>query len=374
MKILFTGGGSGGHFYPIIAIAEEVRHIAKEERLIPPKLYFISPEPYDAGLLFDNEITYIRVSAGKLRRYFSLKNPLDLVRTAIGLLSAIVAIFRIFPDVVVGKGGYGSFPALVAAWLFNIPVFIHESDSVPGRVNRWAGKFAKRIAVSFADAARFFPEGRTAHTGNPIRNALLQADAQLPPELRPKNGQRLIFIIGGSLGSVTINEAVFKILPQLLDSYAVIHQTGANNAADLSARGEVLLQHHPKRDAYRPIGYIGGRELAAIGRSADLIISRAGSTIFEIAAWGKPSILIPIADSNGDHQHENAYSYAAAAAAEVVEEHNLTPAILMGEIDKVLGDEKRYRAMAEAAKRFAKEDAAAVIARELITMALRHEK
>jgi len=375
MKILFTGGGSGGHFYPIIAIAEEVRRMAKEERLITPQLFFMSPEPYDKGLLFDNEITFIRVPTGKLRRYFSLRNALDLVRTAFGVLSAIITIFRIFPDVVVGKGGYGSFPALVAARLFNIPVFIHESDSVPGRVNRWAGKFAKRVAVSFADAAKYFPEGRTAHTGNPIRRILLgHDDAELLPELQPKDGRRLIFVIGGSLGSVTINEAMFKIVPQLLDAYEVIHQTGAHNAADLAARAGVLLQNHPKHDSYRPLGYIAGKELAAIGRAADLIISRAGSTIFEIAAWGKPSILIPIADSNGDHQRENAYSYSATAAAEVVEEHNLTPAILMGEIEKVLGDEKRYTTMAEAAKRFAKEDAAAVIAREIVTMALKHEK
>lgn len=374
MKILFTGGGSGGHFYPIVAIAEEVRRIAKEERLIAPQLFFMAPEPYDRGLLFDNEISYLHVPAGKMRRYLSLKNIIDAFRTAVGLLTALTTVFRIFPDVIVGKGGYGSFPALVAARLFNIPVFIHESDSVPGRVNRWAGKFAKRIAVSFADAAKYFPEGRTAHTGNPIRTVLLQPDVELLPELRPKDGQRVIFVIGGSLGSVTINEAVFKILPQLLDTYTVIHQTGTKNAADLAARAGVLLHNHPKHDAYRPIGYIGGRELAAIGHAADLIISRAGSTIFEIAAWGKPSILIPIADSNGDHQRENAYTYAAAGSAEVVEEHNLTPAILMGEIEKVLGDAKRCSAMADSAKRFAKQDAAAVIARELVMMALKHEK
>src|SRR3989338_8901713 len=177
MKILFTGGGSGGHFYPIIAIAEEVRRMAKEERLITPQLFFMSPEPYDKGLLFDNEITFIRVPTGKIRSYFSLRNALVLVRTAFGVLSAIITIFRIFPDVVVGKGGYGSFPALVAARLFNIPVFIHESDSVPGRVNRWAGKFAKRVAVSFPEAAHYFPKDKVAWTGQPVRAEIIKPAA-----------------------------------------------------------------------------------------------------------------------------------------------------------------------------------------------------
>jgi UDP-N-acetylglucosamine--N-acetylmuramyl-(pentapeptide) pyrophosphoryl-undecaprenol N-acetylglucosamine transferase len=374
MKILFTGGGSGGHFYPLIAIAEEVRRIANEERLISPRLYFMAPDPYDKGLLFDNEITYVPVIAGKARRYFSLKNAVDMCKTMFGLFFALFTVFRIFPDVMVGKGGYGSFPALVAARLFNIPVFVHESDSVPGRVNRWAGTFAKRIAVSFPEAAKFFPEAHTAYTGNPIRSILLQKSEAMPADYAVKGTEKVILIIGGSLGSVTINEAVFRILPTLLEAYSIIHQAGEKNVGDIAARAKVLLQNHPRQDAYHPVGYISGKDLAGIGHRADLIISRAGSTIFEIAAWGRPSILVPIGDSSGNHQTENAYNYAASGAAEVVEEYNLTSAILKGEIEKILGDDDRAAKMREAASRFAKRDAAAVIARELITMALTHEQ
>ncbi|PIQ68161.1 MAG: UDP-N-acetylglucosamine--N-acetylmuramyl-(pentapeptide) pyrophosphoryl-undecaprenol N-acetylglucosamine transferase [Candidatus Taylorbacteria bacterium CG11_big_fil_rev_8_21_14_0_20_46_11] len=374
MKILFTGGGSGGHFYPIIAIAEEIRHIADRERLIAPSLYFMAPDPYDKGLLFNNDITYIHVPAGKLRRYLSLANVFDFFKTVWGILVALVTIFRIYPDVIVGKGGFGSFPVLIAAKLWSIPVIIHESDSVPGRVNQWAGKFAKRVAVSFAEAASFFPADKVAYVGNPVRHELLKTASVFPKDFTPEPGRKTILVIGGSLGSVTINEAIFKILPDLLTKYNIIHQTGKQNIAELIARASVTLQNHPHKDAYRPVGYIQANELSSIGQLVDLIISRSGSTIFEIALWKKPSILIPIADSNGDHQRENAYNYAQSGASSIIEEYNLTSTILRNEIEKLLGNDTKLAEMSERAGKFAKQDSAGVIAREIITMALKHEK
>ncbi|MEK7208525.1 MAG: UDP-N-acetylglucosamine--N-acetylmuramyl-(pentapeptide) pyrophosphoryl-undecaprenol N-acetylglucosamine transferase, partial [Patescibacteria group bacterium] len=372
MKILFTGGGSGGHFYPLIAVAEEVRRIAGEERLIAPELFFMAPSPYDEHLLFETGIRFIGVPTGKLRRYFSVQNALDLAKTAFGILRACSIVFRIFPDVVVGKGGYGSFPALVAARLFGIPVLIHESDSVPGRVNRFAGKFAKRIALSWAEAASSFPAERVAHTGNPLRRTVIQG-APLPSRFAGDSGKGIIFVLGGSLGSVALNEAILKTLPELLSAHSVIHQTGRENLSDVSARSGVLLEHHPFRKRYHPVGYLEQSELAGVGQNASLIVSRAGSAIFEIAAWGRPAILVPITDSNGDHQRENAYHYALAGAAQVIEEENLTPAILRNEIENIMNNESRRSRMSEAARGFAKTDAASVIAREIISMALKHE-
>src|SRR3989344_4914551 len=131
MKILLTGGGTGGHFYPIIAVAEELNQIAKENRLVKPELYFMSTEPYNEGLLFENNITFVEVSSGKIRRKISLPNLIlnfiDLFRIAWGSISAIWKLFVIYPDIVFGKGGYTSFPALFAARLLRIPVVIHES-------------------------------------------------------------------------------------------------------------------------------------------------------------------------------------------------------------------------------------------------------
>jgi len=377
MKILFTGGGSGGHFYPIIAIAEELRRIAREERLILPELFFMAPGPYDARLLFDQEIAFLPVTTGKLRRYFSLQSAVDILRTVWGILQALAVVFRIFPDVVVGKGGFGSFPALFAARTFKIPVLIHESDSIPGKVNAWAGKFARRVAVSFPSAAQFFPREpkKIAYTGNPIRAELLSGQrGEGLAAFGLGESIPVILVLGGSLGSVTLNNALLTILPKLLETCQVVHQTGMNNVEDVKARTSVLLQRHPFATRYRPAGYLSAEELAHIAAAATLIISRAGSTIFEIAAWGIPAILVPIADSNGDHQRQNAYEYAKMGSALVIEEYNLKPTILLAEIEKIVGNDALREQMATQAKRWAKIDAATVIAREIIDMALRHEK
>src|SRR3989344_4049451 len=160
MKIVFTGGGTGGHFYPIIAVAERVNQIADEEKVIGTKLYYFSDSPYDQEVLFENGILFEEVHAGKMRVGSSplnfLWNFLDIFKIFFGTINALYKLFTIYPDVVFGKGGYASFPTLLAARILGIPVIIHESDSVPGRVNKWAGRFAKKIAVSFEEASTHF--------------------------------------------------------------------------------------------------------------------------------------------------------------------------------------------------------------------------
>ncbi|MDO8564615.1 MAG: UDP-N-acetylglucosamine--N-acetylmuramyl-(pentapeptide) pyrophosphoryl-undecaprenol N-acetylglucosamine transferase [bacterium] len=372
MKILFTGGGSGGHFYPLIAIAEEIRRIGTEERLISPQLFFMAPDPYDERALYDNDITFVPVTTGKLRRYLSFKNITDAGKTLYGLISGTIRVFRLFPDVIVGKGGYGSFPALFAARLFNIPVLIHESDSVPGRVNRWAGKFARGVALSFPETAQYFPESKVAYTGNPIRRDILAQGASV--HLGLQGGLPVLLVLGGSLGSVTLNEVLLPILPELLERFEVIHQTGQANFADLTARTGVYLAKHTFKERYHPFPSLSAPQLASAFQSATLVVSRAGSTIFEIAAWGKPSILIPITESNGNHQRENAYNYARGGGARVIEESNLTSTILLSEIERIAESSEHLSLMAQKATSFAKKDAAAVIAREILSLALAHER
>ena len=140
MKIVFTGGGTGGHFYPIIAVAQKVNQIIDHEKILGAKLYYISDTPYDKEMLFENGLLYEEVNTGKMRTYLSansiFRNFLDLFKIFFGIISAIFKIFSIYPDVVFGKGGYASFPAIFAARIFRIPVIIHESDSAPGRVKK----------------------------------------------------------------------------------------------------------------------------------------------------------------------------------------------------------------------------------------------
>ncbi|MFA5934503.1 MAG: UDP-N-acetylglucosamine--N-acetylmuramyl-(pentapeptide) pyrophosphoryl-undecaprenol N-acetylglucosamine transferase [Candidatus Paceibacterota bacterium] len=377
MKILLTGGGSGGHFYPLIAVAEEINKIVKEERLLPVQLYYMSDSPHDSNMLLENNIEFMKISAGKSRRYFSILNVFDFFKTGSGIMSALIKVFRLYPDVIFSKGAYSSFPVLVAAKLLNIPLFIHESDSFPGRTNLWAGKFAKRIAVSYPEAANFFDSSKVAFTGNPIRNniELPQVKGNAKQFLNLKEEIPVILILGGSLGARIINEQIISILPQLVEKYYIIHQVGKNNIKEVVGVANVILTDNKNKDRYRPYDYLDSLNMSMASGAADLVVSRAGSAIFEIANWGKPSIIIPITDSNGDHQRKNAYYYSrTSGGAIVIEESNLSPNILLSEINRLLDNEDLLKKMSEGAKDFVKADAAKLIAKEILNLGLKHEK
>ena len=380
MKIVFTGGGTGGHFYPIIAVAEKVNQIADTENILAPKLFYISDSPYDQEVLFENGILYEEVHAGKSRVKPSMKglflNFLDLFKMAFGTLNAIYKMFTIYPDVVFGKGGYASFPALMAARFLGIPVIIHESDSSPGRVNKWAGKFAKRIAVSFKEAGEYFPVEKVAWTGQPIRSAIehpaLRSEAL--EFFKLESNLPVIFIMGGSQGAELINNTILDALPRLVKDYQIIHQTGVNNYKAVKGRADVILSENPNKARYISIPFLNPLTIKMAAGVATLVISRASSTLFEIASWGIPSILIPITNSNADHQKKNAFSYARAGCCNVIEEMNMTANILSSEIDRMIGDKAEYDGMVRNTKAFSKPNASMTIAREIVDIALSHEQ
>lgn len=374
MKILLTGGGTGGHFYPIIAVAEEIEELVKEYRLLPPELIFMSPTAYNPGMLYDKGIEFKKNTAGKRRLYPSILNFFDIFKTGWGVLTSLLNVFSIYPDVVFGKGGYASFPVLYAAKILRIPVVIHESDTVPGRVNAWAGKFAAKIAVSYPETVEKFPKDRVAFTGQPIRRELMEplregahAFLKLSPDVPT------IFVLGGSQGAQVINDTLIDALPELLANCQVIHQTGSLNYKDVVSRTDAALLNHPHKDRYKPFEYLDTLAMRMAAGIADIVISRAGSTIFEIATWGIPSIIIPITETNGDHQRKNAYAYARTKACEVIEEGNFTANILASEIHRILGNADTRAAMRQAALGFAKRDAGRSIAKEILSIALKHE-
>ncbi len=379
MKILLTGGGTGGHFYPIIAVSQEINNLAKENRLLKPELYYMSTEPYNEGLLFENSINFEKVLSGKIRRAPGLGNYIlnffDLWKIGLGSLSALWRLFIIYPDVVFGKGGYASFPALLAAKLLRIPVVIHESDSRPGKVNAWAGKFARKIAISYPEAVSFFPKEKVAYTGNPVRKEIQEVMENSGHEvLGLDKNIPTILIMGGSQGARFINNAIMDTLPFLVEKYQIIHQTGKNNIDIMKETAKVVLLNSTHLDRYKPVEYLKVLDLRASAGAADLIISRAGSTIFEIALWGKPSIIIPIPEETSHDQRSNAYSYARVGGASVIEEKNLTRGVLMAEIERILMNPDIKEKMKASAKSFAKKDAAGLIAGEIISIALEHEK
>ncbi|MEA1929435.1 MAG: undecaprenyldiphospho-muramoylpentapeptide beta-N-acetylglucosaminyltransferase [Patescibacteria group bacterium] len=376
MKIVFTGGGTGGHFYPIIAVAEELRLIIRERRLLDARFYYLADKPYNSRLLFENEITFKKVEAGKRRRYRSVLNFFDIFKTGWGIVKAIWRLYWIYPDLVFSKGGYVAFPTLAAARFLRIPVMIHESDSRPGRVNAWSGKFARRIAVSFPEAAVNFPAEKTAVIGNPIRRELLQSIKQGAHEfLHLKKGLPTLFVLGGSQGATTINAVLVDILPKLVEHFQIIHQTGEKNLADVKARVSLLLQDNPNAKRYQVFAHLNSDAMKMAAGVATLIITRAGAgAIFETANWGVPSIIIPIPEEVSHDQRLNAFTYARSGAAVVIEQNNLTSSVLLAEINRLIASKELTEKMRASAKSFAKPDAGRLIAEEILKLALKHEE
>jgi UDP-N-acetylglucosamine--N-acetylmuramyl-(pentapeptide) pyrophosphoryl-undecaprenol N-acetylglucosamine transferase len=375
MKILFTGGGTGGHFYPIIAVAEAIEDRVKEKRLLPPSFYYMAPTRYNPRALFDHNIEFVYVPAGKMRRYFSLLNLTDMFKTGSGIFVALIKMYSIYPDVVFGKGGYASFPALFAAKLLRIPFVIHESDSGPGRVNAWAGKFARRIAISYPSAADFFDKSKVAFTGNPVRKEVatpLQNGAH--EFLNLEETTPIILVIGGSQGAQAINDCVIDALPELVKKYQIIHQTGRKNFEEVRQTAALTLKGDQYAYRYHPFDYLNDLAMRMSAGAADVVVSRGGSSIFEIALWKKPSIIIPLPQSVSHDQTKNAFAYAKDGAASVIEENNLTSHILIAEIARIMGNERIRTLMTEGAASFSRPGAAGKIAEVILEISLEHER
>ncbi len=374
MKILFTGGETGGHFYPIIAIAQALQDHAKIRKILPPKLYFMAPNKYNPRALFDNEIEFIKVPAGKMRRYFSILNFFDMFKTGFGVISAIFKLYSIYPDVVFGKGGYASFPALMAAKILKIPVIIHESDSSPGRVNAWAAKFAQKIAISYPEVGSHFKTEKVAFTGNPIRKEIVEPLKNGAAEfLGLEEKTPVILILGGSQGSQSINDIIIDSIGELVTRYQILHQTGRNNFDLVKNTTGIVLKSNPFSYRYHSFDYLNDLAMRMSAGISDLVISRAGSTIFEIATWGLPSIIIPLPKSISHDQEGNAFSYARVGACTVIEEHNLSSHILISEIDRIINTQSIKDRMRQGAKEFSHNDAASKIAEVILETALSHE-
>lgn len=378
MRIVLAGGGTGGHFYPLIAVAEAIQEIAIERTLIEPELIHVGPHPFDALALQEHDIIYQSSPAGKARRYASALNVLDYAKTFFGILRATLHLYSLYPDVVFSSGGYAAFPTLVAARLLRIPVIMYDADATPGRVSLWSSKFAARIAIAHNEAAALYSEkirDRIARTGHPIRKEILDPAKDGGHEfLKLDSSVPTIMLLGGSQGARAINEVVIDALPILVSKYNIVHQAGADNLEEATNVGKLVLKDNPHQERYRVFGLLNTLAIRMAAGISSLVVSRAGSgSIFEIASWNIPAILVPIPEDVSHDQTENAFSYARAGGAVVIEQKNLTPHILVAEIDRILQDTSRLSAMKGAAKAYARPDAARKIATMIIETALEHE-
>ncbi|HLD70421.1 MAG TPA: UDP-N-acetylglucosamine--N-acetylmuramyl-(pentapeptide) pyrophosphoryl-undecaprenol N-acetylglucosamine transferase [Negativicutes bacterium] len=366
MKIVFTGGGTGGHLFPIIAIARELWRLAPEKNL---KLYYLGPHDKDGLLELSQEpqFTVKTVASGKIRRYFSLRNFVDvLIAMPLGFLQSFFLLLVIRPQLVFSKGGSGSAMVTFAARVLGIPIFIHESDIVPGMSNTAICPWATKIFTSF-ERTEYFDPAKTMVTGNPVKKELQEGNKESAKDLFGLTLKKpVLLFMGGSQGAEPINDFVLSALSNLLESYEIIHAAGNKHYASVKAEADVVMDQG-LAGYYHLYPTLNEIALKHAYAAADIIISRAGSgSIFEIAAAGKPSILIPLPGSAGDHQSKNAYAYAVNGATVVIEQENLTPNFFAGKIHFLLSQPEKMKNMSEAARQFAKPLAAKAIAREIL--------
>lgn len=360
-RVALTGGVSGGHTFPLIAVAQSLR------LRFPGGIEFLfigSRGHFESDEIAEADIPMKRVLTGKWRRYFSLWNLVDFFKVPIGFFQALWHLFFFMPDAVFAKGGAASVPVVLAAWIYRIPILIHDSDAVAGRANRFLSHFAKRIAIAYPSAHNFFPVEKTALTGNPVRKEILSGDAaRAASQFKLSLEKPLVFVFGGSLGAQALNTAILRILPRLLEkNIQVLHQTGSKNyeaiVAAVEASGLKIGE-----SGYVPRAFFKVSELADALALATLVLSRAGAgSIAELAATQKAAILVPLEGAANDEQRMNAYDVAAIGGALVMEEANLGEHILFEKIEELLGNPELRQAMGKKLQSFFHPDAADAIA------------
>ncbi len=351
---------------PIVAVADKLKELLVQAGEKPDFL-LISSESFFNIAASNAGIPVKNIKAYKIRRYWSLKNITEIINLPIGFVQALFHVYRFMPDVVFSKGGYVSLPVVLAAWIFRIPIIIHESDSVPGLANSIVAAMANKIAVSFYESNSSFSKKKVVFTGNPVRSEILNGDKTAAyGHFGLKAGLPIVLVIGGSQGAQKINDALMEIVPELVPIVQIIHICGIKNYTEVKKEVDNWRFHNSDNYHAFPFLYDTLRDAYA---ASDIVVSRAGANnITEIANIGKPMILIPLHNSAGGHQLKNAYYFSSRGAAIMLEETNLTPHMLYDSIVKILGNKEVQMKMVRAAHILVVPDAADRIAREIIAL------
>ena len=320
-KIVLTGGGTAGHVTPNMALIPRLRELEYEIA------YMGSYDGIEKKLMEDFDIPYFGIATGKFRRYFDPKNFSDPFRVLKGMGEARKYLKQIRPDVVFSKGGFVSVPVVRAAYSLGIPCIIHESDMTPGLANKLCIPVAKKVCCNFPETFRMLPASKAVLTGSPIRKELVMGNKEAGYKLCGFDASKpVIMVVGGSLGSAAINQAVRDILPELLKDFQVVHLCGKEKMDNL------LLTS----SGYKQFEYIKS-EMKDIFAMADIVISRAGANaISELLSLKKPNILIPLpsSSSRGD-QILNAQSFESQGFSILIDEDDLTNKLLLEKIQEL---------------------------------------
>jgi len=358
VNIAFTGGGTGGHIYPGLAVAENLR--GRQTAGLEYRLFWIgSNKGMDRSIVEGSGLEFFGIPAGRLRRYLTLKTIPDAFRVVAGFFAARRILKRQKAHILFSKGGFVSVPPCAAAASLGIPVLTHESDFSPGLATKLNLRFVRKtrgtVFTAYADTVGLlpaFPRDRITVSGNPVRLVFRAADpAKGRAFLGVGPGERILLVLGGSQGAREVNELVRICLGDLRRHYTVVHQHGPWQAWDL-----------PRSPGYIPFPYIG-EEMPHILAAAELVLGRSGAgTVWESAALGKPMILIPLSGSGtrGD-QVENARFFEREGAALVLAGNEASAENLSRAVAGLAGDPRRREVMAEAAGRIGGLDGAAII-------------
>jgi len=350
MRALIAGGGTGGHLFPGIAIAESfgVRGLASEV------LFVGTGNPIEESTLSKKGFDHVSIISEGFKERGLWRQIRSLLKVPIGVWQALRIIWRFDPDIIIGLGGYSSGPVAVAAKLTGKKVVIHEQNILPGLTNRILGRFADRIFISFPDKFGRFKPSKTVLTGNPVRRELLASKSA-----KEAVGPFTVLVLGGSQGAHAINRAVIDALDHLKSPVQMtfIHQTGTKDATwvaqayesrGIKARVEPFFE-----------------DMADPYSSADLVVCRAGATtVSELMALGKPAIFVPFPFAANNHQELNARHVADAKGAEVILEKDLSGTVLAGRLDHYASEPETLRDMKHSALALARPDAADIIVNE----------
>ena len=332
-RLVLTGGGTAGHVTPNIALIPRLKELGYDIH------YIGTYDGIERKLIEEIGIPYYGISSGKLRRYFDVKNFSDPFRVIKGYFQAKKLMKKLKPDIVFSKGGFVAVPVVLAAKHSHIPAIIHESDMTPGLANKLSIPSATKICCNFPETMSHLPEGRAVLTGSPIRQELLTGNKLAGLKFCGFTANKpVILVIGGSLGAVAVNNAIRKILPELLKSFQVIHLCGKDKT-DASLNN---------LEGYVQFEYIK-QELADLFAAADICVSRAGANaICELLALKKPNLLIPLsANASRGDQILNAESFRRQGFSEVLSEEEITPELLLKTIQNLYENRASYVAAME---------------------------
>lgn len=363
MRVLLTGGGTGGHVYPALAVAEALRRDPEAAQRLE-LLYMGSRDGMEVGIVGKAGLPFRGISAGALRGRSPSRLLAGLGRTVVGTAQAWRDLGEYPADAVLATGGYVCVPVVLAAWLRRVPTLLYLPDVEPGLAVRALARLAARVAVTSAESKRFLPPRKVVETGYPVRPELWSVDrSQARRRLGVPADATVLLVFGGSRGARALNEAVAAALPRLLELAHVVHVCGGEDEARARARLDEL--HPPLVERYRLHAYLHTEEMAAALTSADLAVSRAGASVLgEYPAVGLPSVLVPYPFA-GAHQRLNAELLAREGASVLLENSDVQAGSLLPTLEALLGDRERLRRMSAAARRLARPRAAEAIAQEL---------